>query len=50
MPHRLAPETSDDAGAYVFATKPYVAPRGWHVTSITFPTDGTGQRIFAVAS
>jgi hypothetical protein len=50
MPHRLAPETADDAGAYVFATKPYVAPKGWRVTSITFPTDGTGQRIFAVAN
>lgn len=49
MPHRLAPETANDAGAYLFATKPYVAPKGWKVTSITFPTDGTGQRIFAVA-
>ncbi|GAA2612845.1 GH92 family glycosyl hydrolase [Dactylosporangium fulvum] len=49
MPHRLAVETANDAGAYIFATKPYVAPAGWKVTSITFPTAATGQRIFAVA-
>ena len=49
MPHRLAVETATNPGAYLFATKPYVAPKGWKVTSITFPTAGTGQRIFAVA-
>ncbi|WP_196807487.1 GH92 family glycosyl hydrolase [Candidatus Solirubrobacter pratensis] len=49
MPHRLATETANDPGAYVFATKPYVAPKGWKVTSITFPTAGTGQRVFEVA-
>jgi predicted alpha-1,2-mannosidase len=49
MPHRLAVETATNSGAYLFATKPYVAPSGWKVTSITFPTVGTGQRVFAVA-
>ncbi|MCL2787490.1 MAG: GH92 family glycosyl hydrolase [Micrococcales bacterium] len=48
-PHRLAPETATDPGAYVFATQPYEAPAGWQVVSITFPAVGTGQRIFAVA-
>lgn len=48
-PHRLATETANNVGAYVFATEPYSAPAGWKVTSITFPTAATGQRIFAVA-
>jgi hypothetical protein len=45
MPERLGPGTP---GAYVFATKPYVAPTGTKIVSVTFPHDDH-LRVFAIA-
>ena len=39
---------SSDPGAYVFATKPYTAPEGTHVVSVTLPKTNLA-RIFTIA-
>jgi predicted alpha-1,2-mannosidase len=44
-PKRLGTGTP---GAYVFATKPYVAPAGTKIVSVTFPKDDH-LRVFAIA-
>ncbi|BCJ37622.1 hypothetical protein Athai_51250 [Actinocatenispora thailandica] len=40
--------SSSDPGAYVFATRPYVAPAGTHVVSVTLPTSDK-VRVFTIA-
>ncbi|HEY3717703.1 MAG TPA: GH92 family glycosyl hydrolase [Jatrophihabitantaceae bacterium] len=45
MTERLGPGTP---GAYVFATKPYVAPAGTKILSVAFPHDDH-LRVFAIA-
>jgi hypothetical protein len=50
MPHRLATETAADAGAYLFASRPFVAPSGWTITGVRFGANATNTRIFALAT